>query len=87
MSRLRFVDPWDPDDPALQRGREGLASALQNRAEPVHDAPRAAKDPEPVPEAAPAPVEPVRNRVGELVGRVQAGDLSAVDALRRLLDR
>jgi hypothetical protein len=76
-------DEWDPEkDPALRRTRE----ALQRPVEP----PRA---PERVEVESTPTLEPVaapegfsrRERIAQLIARVQSGDLSAVDALRTLL--
>lgn len=84
-----LADEWDPNHPAIARMRDALA--LPPTAEPVQDAP-GRPEPEIVasgsphaPEEPPAP--PQRNRVAELVARLQAGDLSAVDMLRKLVDR
>lgn len=91
--RQWVVDLWADDDPALRLGRAGLAlEPVLETSEPVQDAPRR---PEPVTlESTPtkasvaAPEESKReSRITELVGRVRAGDLSAVDMLRHLLDR
>jgi hypothetical protein len=80
-----LADDWDPDNEAIARMRDALA--LQPTPEPVQDAPG---PPEPV-EVASEPAEPLpdpsRGRIADLVARVQAGDLSAVDLLRRLIDR
>jgi hypothetical protein len=89
MTRRTWVaDIWSDDDPAMRRMRDALA--LAPTPEPVQDA---AQRPDPADVAsvatpAPAPAEaPRENPVAALVRRVQAGDLSAVDMLRRLLDR
>lgn len=83
--RVFREDPWGDDDPAVRRGREALrlGMAPQTRSEPLERP----FDTEVASESIPEPDEaPRRNRVGELVARIKAGDLSAVDMLRRLLD-
>lgn len=87
MTRRWVADPWSDDDPAIRRMRDVLRGP-----EAVQDAPGrpepAAVESEPTPE----PVRPSeestarRGRIADLVARVQAGDLSAVDILRRLID-
>jgi hypothetical protein len=81
-----MADEWDPErDPAQIRMREALA--LQPPLSPSRK-PRDRRSPSrwrPEP-AEPAP-DPRRGRIAELVARVQAGDLSAVEMLRRLVDR
>jgi hypothetical protein len=84
-----LADEWDPDHPAIRRMREALAlEPTPERPQPAQDGPGR---PEPVAvasESTPAPDESTRrNRIAELVARVQAGDLSAVDVLRRTLSR
>jgi hypothetical protein len=80
MTRRTWVyDPWADDDEAIVRMRDALA--LEPTPEPVEAEPKPAPIPEPV-----APEETKRGRVAELVARVQAGDLSAVEMLRRLID-
>ena len=78
-----FGDEWDRDrDPALRRMRDALAQAEQEalgRPEPTSQ--RDAIEPEPaLPEAS------KQARVAQLVARIRSGDLSAVDALRRLIE-
>jgi hypothetical protein len=80
-----LADDWDPDHPAIARMRDALA--LQPTPEPVQDAPGRPEPVEVASEPAEAPPDPRRGRIAELVARVQAGDLSAVDLLRRLIDR
>jgi hypothetical protein len=81
-----LADEWDPDHPAVRRGRDILRPS-----EPVQDALRRPEplpaESEPTPEPVTAPEESMRGRIADLVARVQAGDLSAVDMLRRLIDR
>lgn len=78
-------DDWDVEkSEALRRTRDALA--LQ----PVQEPRRAEERPEVAPAAISEPVlAPVafsrREKVAQLVARVQAGDLSAVAALRELL--
>lgn len=84
MSRWSHFDEWDPEtDPALRRMRDALAQTAQEapgRPEPL-EADTGSCDPEPaIPEASKAA------RVSQLVARIRAGDLSAVDALRRLIE-
>jgi hypothetical protein len=79
-----FADEWDPHhDPALLRMRDALALNAQ-------DGPGAAErsevesgscDPQP---ALPEPSKAAR--VNQLVARIRAGDLSAADTLRKLLE-
>lgn len=78
MSRFRYVDPWSPDDPAQLRMREALA--LQPTEEPGE--PKVAAD-----ATADAPLDPAtrRARVAELKPLAEAGDRSALAALRMLL--
>lgn len=89
----RYVDIWNDDDPAVQRVREALTLAAQRRAEPVQDAPgriepvEVESTPAPEPVATPEESSARQGRIQELIARVRAGDLSAVDTLRRLLDR
>ena len=84
-----LADEWSDDHPAIARMRDALA--LQPTPEPAQDAPRAEQPPtvESNPTSAPveAPEESKRGRIGELIARVQAGDLSAIEALRRALDK
>ena len=87
------LDFWDPDfDPALRRTNEVIERADKERAQRILEPPRA----EIVPEVAPAPTpEPMaapeessrRERISQLIERVRAGDLGAIDALRQALDR
>lgn len=82
------ADLWDPErDPAQQRMRDALA--LGSAPQPVQDAPGAAEPLVGAPVATRsyrAPQRPSkRERIAELVRRVKAGDLSAVDLLRRAL--
>ena len=67
-------DEWDREtDPALLRMRTALAL---NAPEPVDAAPG--------PETA-LPEPSKRARVAQLVARIRAGDLTAVETLRRLI--
>ena len=79
-----FGDEWDPErDPALRRMRDALALNAQDRSgrpEPI-EAERGSCDPPP---ALPEPSKEAR--VSQLVARIRSGDLSAVDALRRLIE-
>jgi hypothetical protein len=84
MTRWSRFDEWDPDrDPALRRMREALAQNAQEaggRPEPA-EPDSGSCDPQP---ALPEPSK--QARVSQLVARIRAGDLSAVDALRRLIE-
>jgi hypothetical protein len=82
-----FGDEWDPDrDPALLRMRDALALNAQDgpgRPERAEVEPGSC-DPAP---ALPVPSKQAKQaRVSQLVARIRAGDLSAVDALRRLIE-
>lgn len=78
-----LADEWDPDHPAVRRGRDALLLGREP-APPEPKPPKVELEPEPEP-IVPEPVK--RDSVAELVARVRAGDLSAAHALRRLLDR
>lgn len=82
MTRSRwFVDIWSDDDPAVARMREARALTSPLEAAPPEPAP----DPiPPMPERLDPEVK--RSRIAELLARIQAGDLSASEMLRRLLD-
>ena len=86
MSR-RWVSIWDDDDPAVARMREVLKPPpLPEAPEPRQKALRPPQSaPEPV--AAPEPSTGRRERIADLIAHVRAGDLSAVDLLREVLDR
>jgi hypothetical protein len=78
-----FGDEWDRDrDPALRR----MADALALNAQEASGRPERSEvepgscDPDP---ALPEPSK--QARVSQLVARIRAGDLSAVDQLRELL--
>lgn len=86
MSRLgRVLDLWSEwrdDDPAIIRGRGPR---------PVTDGPGESNAPGVAPMSIPTPppsldVAEKRARIEAFVARIQAGDLTAVDELRRLLD-
>jgi hypothetical protein len=80
---MRFDDEWDREtDPALLRMRDALAlNAQEASGRPERsEAEPSSCDPDPaLPEAS------KQARVSQLVARIRAGDLSAVDALRRLI--
>lgn len=89
-----LADEWDPDYPALARTREAIASSPATLVDAPQTASQAPGRPEPVEvvsepstEYSAPPRTSDRRRVGELVQRVRDGDLSAVELLRRLLDR
>lgn len=69
-----FVDIYDDDDPAVQMTREAERRFAESLTAPEKAPPR--------PDL--PPVSP-QARVSQLVARVRAGDLSAVDELRRLV--
>jgi hypothetical protein len=76
-----FADEWDPDhDPALLRMRDALAQDGPGRPERSEVEPGSC-DPQP---ALPEPSK--QARVSQLVARIRAGDLSAADTLRRLIE-
>ena len=80
MTRWRLWAEWEDDDPALVRMREALALEA-----PAEAPPEPAPDPvPPMPERLDPEVK--RSRIAELLARIQAGDLSASEMLRRLLD-
>jgi hypothetical protein len=70
-------DIWSEDDPAVRR----LSDALRPPPQPV-ERPETAPPPAAPP---PAPVSRLE-RVSQALARVRDGDLSAADALRKLLD-
>ena len=77
-----FADQWSDDDAAIKRMREALRAAetAPGRPEPIEAEPSSC-------EPDPALPEPSKQaRVSQLVARIRAGDLSAVDALRRLIE-
>jgi hypothetical protein len=75
VSKWRTLDEWDPDHPAIVRMREALAL---RPVEPP-DRPNGSGE---------APdVASRRERIAGLVRRIEAGDLSAVESLRQLLQR
>jgi hypothetical protein len=84
MTRGWFVDPFDDDDPAVRRLRAAIAPR------PV-DAPGACEPSTVAPDATPEPKRAAdesqrrRGRIAQLIARIKAGDLSAVDLLRELL--
>jgi len=78
-ARLRPVDIWDENDPAVLLLREALA--LKPPPEPV-GRPETADN---APTLVPASAESRRDRIAALVARVRAGDLAAVELLRALL--
>ena len=84
-----LADEWDPDHPAVALGRAALT--LEGPPQTAQDAPERPFQSEvasaTTPEPQAAPDESRRGRIADLVARVQAGDLSAVELLRRLLDR
>jgi hypothetical protein len=86
MSKWRYIDPWSDDDPAVARMREALALRAVEPAPDARDAIRVDDVTTPEPDEAPA-LPTRRERIAALVARVSAGDLSAVDLLRRLLDK
>jgi hypothetical protein len=85
MSRWDYIDErWDPDrDPALRRMHDALAQTAQ-------DGPGPDETPGQLPDATRPEIAAAtpsrRDRIAALVGRIRSGDLSAVDALRKLLE-
>jgi hypothetical protein len=83
MSKWRYVDEWSDDDPAIRRLRDALALRLVDARGRAVDAGVAADSTEdPVASLDPATR---RERVASLVRRLEDGDQSAVEPLRRLL--
>ena len=82
-----FWEEWNEDrDPALRRMRDVLHPPAPAAPEPRQKALRPPQSaPEPV--AAPEPSTGRRERIADLIAHVRAGDLSAVDLLREVLDR
>jgi hypothetical protein len=82
-----LADEWDPDHPAIARMREAL------KPPPVPEAPQPRQQAKVAPDTSPEPVEVPdpslgrRARISDLIARVRAGDVSAVDLLRKSLDR
>lgn len=78
----REPSPWDDDDPAIRLMRQ--AHALLPPPEPV-ERPRTAETAQAAPPEPPPVDRTRRERVAALLERVRAGDLSAVESLRRIL--
>jgi hypothetical protein len=78
-----FADEWDPEhDPALRRMHDALQAAQDGPgAAERSEADTGSCDPQP---ALPEPSKAAR--VNQLVARIRAGDLSAADTLRKLLE-
>ena len=94
MTRRTWVaalDPFNDDDPAIKWTRDTIAEHERRRVKEALERMGAEKAPTEAVDVTPRPVvepePPPRNRLAELVGRVQSGDLSAIDVLRKLVDR
>jgi hypothetical protein len=84
MTRRWFVDPFDDDDPAVRRLRDAIAPRPVD-ALGASGPPRVARDTTPEPKRDAEESQRRRGRIAELVRRVRAGDLCAVDLLGELL--
>jgi len=80
-----FADDWDPENPALVRTREALAKAAQTSQEAPGRPEAIEVESTPTEEPVAGPAFSRRERISQLIARVQSGDLSAVEALRNLL--
>ena len=80
---MRLSDPWSEDDPAVRRMRDALRAAQSGPAEPEPDSQASAS----IAGHGPPPGPSRRARVSQLIARIRAGDVSAIDALRELVDR
>lgn len=78
-----LADDWSDDNPAIVRGREALQRLQEAPGRPEAIDVESTPTSEPV--AAPDGFSR-RERIAQLIARVQSGDLSAVEALRNLLD-
>jgi hypothetical protein len=74
VTKWRYVDRWSEDDPAVTLMRDALA--LRPVEEPSR--PEASADTR-------LDATTRRERIAQVVRRIEAGDLSAVDTLRELL--
>ena len=83
MSKWRYIDEWSDDDPAIRRLRDSLARRLVDTPGRLDDAGLTADSSE----DAVASLDPAsrRERIAFLVRRIEAGDMSAIEPLRRLL--